>query len=209
MSVNKIYKKPETSVETHSRPVMELRNFRQYYNRTPNLTPSSTVLNSPSEIEDVKMIEQYQNMSGDDYRRNLDPNFYSTNEFLSSDDDASFKVNLNPCFENRLVTGYSPTSSHSSNSGNLSGADSASRNKVLGSLQITNLHESPRRPGNSQGNGQTTFVESSAREKISEIHKQSPNVFMKRAPGFPKVSGGKGENLEVIGVVIGKRIEEL
>lgn len=185
MSVNKIYKKPEPSVDTHSRPAMELRNFRQYYNRTPNLTPSSTVLNSPSEIEDVKMIEQYQ-MSGDDYRRNLDPNLYSTNEFLSSDDDASFKVN--PCFENKLVTGCSPTSSQSSNSGNFSGADSASRNKVLGSLQITNLHESPRRPGNSHGNGQTTFVESSAREKNNEIYKQSPNVFPKRAPGFPKVS---------------------
>lgn len=184
MSVNKIYKKAEPSVDTHSRPAMELRNFRQYYNKTPNLTPSSTVLNSPSEIEDVKMIEQYQSLSGDDYRRNLDPHLYSTHEFLSSDDDASFKVNS--CYENRLVTGCSPTSSQSSNSGNYSGVDS-SRNKVLGSLQITNLHESPRRPGNSQGNSQTSFVESSAREKNVEIHKQSPGVFPKRAPGFPKV----------------------
>jgi hypothetical protein len=188
MSVNKIYKKPESSADTQSRPAMELRNFRQYYNRTPNLTPSSTVLNSPSEIEDVKMIEQYQNMSGDvnDYRRNLDPNFYTTHEFLSSDDDASFKVN--PCYENRLVTGCSPTSSQSSNSGHFSGADSASRNKVLGSLQITNLHESPRRPGNSQCNSQTSFVESSTREKNHEVYKQSPSFFPKRAPGFPKVS---------------------
>lgn len=184
MSVNKIYKKAEPSADTHSRPAMELRNFRQYYNKTPNLTPSSTVLNSPSDVEDVKMIEQYQNMSADDYRRNLDPHLYSTQEFLSSDDDASFKVN--PYYENRLVTGCSPTSS--SHSGNFP-ADT-SRNKVLGSLQITNLHESPRRPGNSQGNSQTSFVESSTKEKIFDGHKQSPSVFPKRAPGFPKVKFG-------------------
>lgn len=165
MSVNKVYKKPEPSVDTHSRPAMELRNFRQHYNKTPSLTPSSTVLNSPSEIEDVKMIEQYQNMSGE-FRRNLDPNLYSTNDFFTSDDDASFKVN--PCYENRLVTGCSPTSSQSSNSG---------AEKVLGSLQITNLHESPRRPGNSQGN---------SHESSTKINK-SPNFFPKRAPGFPKV----------------------
>jgi hypothetical protein len=179
--MNKTYKKSDLTADTHGRAAMEFRNFRQYYNRTPNLTPSSTVLNSPSEIEDVKIIEQYQNMSGEDFRRNLDPNLYSTNDFLSSDDDASFKVN--PCYENRLVTGSSPTSSQSSNS-----ADNASRHKGLGSLQITNLHESPRRPGNSQSNSQASFVESSAREKGNEMQKQSPSVFPKRAPGFPKVS---------------------
>ena len=188
MSLNKIHKKPDPSADSHNRAAaLDFRNFHQYHNRTPNLTPSSTVLNSPSEIEDVKIIEQYQNLSGDDFRRNLDPNFYSTHDYLSSDDDASFRVN--PCYENRLVTGFSPTSSQSSNSGNFSTAENTSRNKVLGSLQITNLHESPRRPG-SQSNSQASFVESSAREKNGEIQKQSPNVFPKRAPGFPKVSFG-------------------
>lgn len=45
---------------------MHYRHHNQYYrNRTPNTTPSSTVLNSPdlNDIDDLKFMEQYQNLN--------------------------------------------------------------------------------------------------------------------------------------------------
>jgi hypothetical protein len=53
-------------VNSNDRLIWEMRNARhhnyQYYNRTPNTTPSSTVLNSPdlNEISDFKLMEHYQ-----------------------------------------------------------------------------------------------------------------------------------------------------
>lgn len=64
---------PYGTVNSNERLMWEMRNVQMHYrhhnqyyrNRTPNTTPSSTVLNSPdlNDIDDLKFMEQYQNLN--------------------------------------------------------------------------------------------------------------------------------------------------
>jgi hypothetical protein len=176
MSLNKFSKQPPESspsaasgftYEPTDRLAWDMQNIRQFYHsRASNSTPSSSILNSP-DLDYDRSLDQYQHFSDKIDKRASD----AGHDFLG--------VNVN--FTNTLVSGLSPTSSHSSNSENF--ADLRSRN--IGGLQITNLRESPRRPGGSQSNGQTSRKSSNASQEIPRVFMQLSN---RRAPGFPKVS---------------------
>lgn len=161
MSANKFYKQSGESAgnnlaEPADRLVWEMRNFRQYYGKSPNLTPSSTVLNSPDLDHD--RMEYYHKFS-DELRNDLSDDFTDNR------------------YENRLVSGRSPTSSHSSNSENCFSADP--KKKVIGNMQIANLQESPRRFGVAH------------QSELPEPRKENFRLPMggpRRAPGFPQVS---------------------
>lgn len=172
MSANKIHKQTNDSTassdqlrEPTDRLVWEMRNFRQFYHgRSPNFTPSSTVLNSPDLDHD--RMEHYNKFS-DELR----------NEIL---DEGPGSVDHR--FENRLYSGRSPTSSLSSE--NITNPDPHGKKKVIESLQITNLNESPRRLGGFYQPEPGTEVK---KEKINDVHRlsmRSPQSF----PGFPQVS---------------------
>lgn len=210
---NKFYKhqvSPNNSVNhdgnsSSDRMVWEMRNnFRQYY-RTPNLTP---LLNSPILNEDIRIIDQYQKVTGDSINnsdinglRVLDSstegasnNYYSDKDIVIFDDIDDTRSNSawlnNSHFGNRLVTGFSPTSSHSSHSGNVStGSDGlGTKNRIIGDIQIADLQGSPRRFGSTHSN-ETDSINLEKSEKLQQKGiLQSPINFPKRAPGFPQVS---------------------
>lgn len=166
MSANKFFKQPnDTSCDvfgdSSERLVWEMRNLRQYYhNRTPNLTPSSTVLNSP-DLENDRMNEHYSRFV----------------EGMQSCDGSEGG-------DHRMVPGHSPTSSLSSNSEQFNSAELQSNRNVIGGLQITNLQESPRRLG---GSSHTPETRLGKHQEFQRISLRSPSGFPKRAPGFPKV----------------------
>lgn len=175
MSVNKFYKQPNDSTVNSSgeqlrdpsdRLVWEMRNFRQYYHgRSPqNQTPSSTVLNSPD--LDIDRMDHYNKFS----------------------DELRNDIPTDPCidyrFENRLVSGRSPTSSHSSNSENCVNDPQAKR-KIIGGLQIANLDESPRRVGGSHPGEHPNEARKS--QEFQRFSMRSPGGFPRRGPGFPQV----------------------
>jgi hypothetical protein len=186
----------------NNRMVWEMRNYRQYYrNHTPNLTPSSTVLNSPIMDDDFRIIDQYQKVTNDNKEISdnnglcvLDStegasNFYSDKDIVVFDDiDDSRNMWNNSRYENRLVTGFSPTSSQSSQSGNASaGTDvSSGKNRIIGELQIADLQGSPRRFGSNHLTEQQS-PELLNIDKSPRLALHSPVNFPKRAPGFPKV----------------------
>lgn len=203
-SGNKLYKHPQAS-EISGQPkdstdnlIWEMRNYRHFYrNRTPNLTPSSTVLNSP-DIDDIKIIDQYQKVTSDNSNdsnglRVLDSqasgNNYPENDIVIFDDieDSRGASWMNP--QSRLVTGSSPTSSHSSNSGNASGGTDGSKSRIIGGLHIADLQGSPRRFGNNiHGNNQPSPPGRTDKNQASlRAAAHSPGFFPKRTPGFPKV----------------------
>lgn len=179
MSVNKFFKQPGDSAANNSgeplrdpsdRLVWEMRNFRQYYHgRSPqNQTPSSTVLNSPD--VDIDRMDHYNRFS-DELRNDI-----------PSDGG--------PCidyrYENRLVSGRSPTSSHSSNSENCVNDPQAKR-KIIGGLQIANLDESPRRVGGNASHQGDQAIEARKSQEFQRFSMRSPGGFPRRAPGFPQV----------------------
>lgn len=196
------------------RTLWEMRNqYRQYYrNHTPNShTPSSTVLNSPI-FDDIKFIDQYQKVTSDsaelagnglcvlNSQNEGASNFYTGKDGVVFDDiDDTRGSWMNSQYGNRLVTGFSPTSSQSSHSGNVSGSDgSNSKNRIIGDIQIADLQQSPRRLGSTtHSNGQQSPIDASIfMDKIDKsqhvnaqqrIQLHSPVNFPKRAPGFPKV----------------------
>lgn len=204
------------------RTLWEMRNqYRQYYrNHTPNSqTPSSTVLNSPI-FDDIKFIDQYQKVTSDSAelagnglcvlnsssQNEGASNFYMNKDSVVFDDidDSRHHVSgawMNSHYNNRLVTGFSPTSSQSSHSGNISAAGSDgsnSKNRIIGDIQIADLQQSPRRLGSTtHSNGQQSPIDPSAfMDKLDKnqqyqnsqrIQLHSPVNFPKRAPGFPKV----------------------
>lgn len=202
------------------RTLWEMRNqYRQYYrNHTPNShTPSSTVLNSPI-FDDIKFIDQYQKVTSDsaelagnglcvlNSQNEGASNFYTSKDNVLFDDiDETRGSWMNSQYGNRLVTGFSPTSSQSSHSGNVSatGSDgSNSKNRIIGDIQIADLQQSPRRLGSTtHSNGQqspidpTIFIEKLDKNQQSSnaqrIQLHSPVNFPKRAPGFPKVNKHK------------------
>ncbi|XP_070493286.1 rho GTPase-activating protein gacG isoform X2 [Chironomus tepperi] len=206
---NKFYKhqvSPNNSLNHDSnssdRMVWEMRNnFRQYY-RTPNLTP---LLNSPILNEDIRIIDQYQKVTGDSINnsdinglRVLDSstegasnNYYSDKDIVIFDDIEDTRNSAwlnNSHFGNRLVTGFSPTSSHSSHSGNVStGSDGiGTKNRIIGDIQIADLQGSPRRFGSTHSN-ETDSLNMEKSEKLQQKGiMQSPINFPKRAPGFPQ-----------------------
>jgi hypothetical protein len=212
---NKFYngRKQQDSLD---RTLWEMRNqYRQYYrNPTPNShTPSSTVLNSPI-FDDIKFIDQYQKVTSDsaelagnglsvlNSQNEGASNFYASKDSVVFDDiDETRGSWMNSQYGNRLVTGFSPTSSQSSHSGNVSatGSDgSNSKNRIIGDIQIADLQQSPRRLGSTtHSNGQQSPIDPSIFiEKIDKIQQHqnaqriqlhSPVNFPKRAPGFPKV----------------------
>lgn len=185
---------------------MRNNNFRQYYrNHTPNLTP---LLNSPILNEDIRIIDQYQKVTGDIKNSDINglrvldssstadglaSNYYSEKDIVIFDDiddtrGSSSWLN-NSHFGNRLVTGFSPTSSHSSHSGNVStGSDGlGTKNRIIGDIQITDLQGSPRRFGSTHSNEtDSSNMERSDKQQKGVLH--SPLNFPKRAPGFPKVT---------------------
>lgn len=177
MSVNKFSKQqPDSSpsaasgytFEPSDRLAWDIRNIRQFYHsRASNSTPSSSILNSP-DLEYDRSVDHFQHFS--DRTDKAAPD--AGHDFLG--------VNVN--FTNTLVSGLSPTSSHSSNSESVAEA----KFKNIGGLQITNLRESPRRPGGSQSNGQTSRKSSTTSQEIPRVFMQSSST--RRAPGFPKVS---------------------
>lgn len=197
------------------RTLWEMRNqYRQYYrNPTPNShTPSSTVLNSPIFENDIKFIDQYQKVTSDsaelagnglcvlNSQNEGASNFYTNTDGMVFDDiDETRGSWMNSQYGNRLVTGFSPTSSQSSHSGNISatGSDgSNSKNRIIGDIQIADLQQSPRRLGSTtHSNGQQSPIDPLIFiEKIEKNHSNaqriqlhSPVNFPKRAPGFPKV----------------------
>jgi hypothetical protein len=219
-NVNKFYKQHQTSSPNSSsvinqgrdssdRIVWEMRNnYRQYYrNHTPNLTP---LLNSPILNDDIRIIDQYQKVTSDitssdsNGLRVLDSqpegasnSFYSDKDIVVFDDiDETRGSWINSAqYANRLVTGFSPTSSHSSHSGNVSGGSDglSSKNRVIGDIQIADLQGSPRRFGSTtHSNGQESPTESMMMDKTDKYQQargvlHSPIAFSKRAPGFPKV----------------------
>jgi hypothetical protein len=175
MSVNKFSKQPPDSspsaasgfsFEPTDRLAWDMRNIRQFYHsRASNSTPSSSILNSP-DLEYDRHANPYQHFS-DRIDRGAPEGF----------------LGVNVSYSNTLVSGLSPTSSHSSNSEN----QSESRFRNIGGLQIANLHESPRRPGSvSHTSGQTSRKSSSASQEIPRVFMQPPSS--RRAPGFPKAS---------------------
>lgn len=194
------------------RMVWEMRNnYRQYYrNHTPNLTP---LLNSPILNDDIRIIDQYQKVTSDinssdsNGLRVLDSqiegasNFYTDKDIVVFDDidvddsrGGSGGPWLNSSYANRLVTGFSPTSSHSSHSGGSDGL--SSKNRIIGDIQIADLQGSPRRFGSTHSNGQQSPTDSTIAMEKSDKYQQSQrgilhspiNFPSKRAPGFPKVS---------------------
>lgn len=193
---------PNSSIDTPSnRMEWEMRNnFRQYYrNHTPNLTP---LLNSPILNDDnIRIIDQYQKVTGDMNNSDINglrvldsqtsegaSNYYSDKDiviFDDIDDTRSSSWLNNSHFGNRLVTGFSPTSSHSSHSGNVStGSDGlGTKNRIIGDIQIADLQGSPRRFGSTHSNETDSL-------NLDKSEKQSVNF--KRAPGFPKVSSSRG-----------------
>lgn len=178
MSVNRMYKQPNEASnatatdlrESSDRLVWEMRNLRQYYhNRTP--TPSSTVLNSP-DLDNDRMNDHYHRFA--DGMRNM-----------GSDDGTE---GCDYRYENRLVSGRSPTSSQSSNS-EIFSTDLQCKRKIIGSMQIANLHESPRRLGASHSIEPSIHdVRKERNQEALRVAMRSPNNFPRRAPGFPKVS---------------------
>lgn len=173
MSVNKFFKQSsETSnasendsISDSDRLVWEMRNLRQYYhNRIPNLTPSSTVLNSP-DLEGDRLNEHYSRFA---------------EGMRDGSDEGDHR------YKNRMVPGHSPTSSLSSSS-EQSAVESQSKKNIIGALQIANLHESPRRLG--ETSHETTHDQRGEKsQEFQRLSMRSPSNFPKRAPGFPKVS---------------------
>jgi len=207
---NKFYKhqvSPNNSVNHDSsssdRMVWEMRNnFRQQYYRTPNLTP---LLDSPIQNEDIR--NQYKKVTGDlnnsdiNGLRVLDSsstegasnNYYSEKDIVIFDDidDSRNSAWLNNShYGNRLVTGFSPTSSHSSHSGNVStGSDGlGTKNRIIGDIQIADLQGSPRRFGSTHSNETDSLNMEKSEKQQQKGVMQSPINFPKRAPGFPIVS---------------------
>jgi hypothetical protein len=146
------------------RTLWEMRSqYRQYYrNLTPNSqTPSSTVLNSPI-FDDIKFIDQYQKVTSDATELagnglcvlNSSQNDGASNFYINKDsqvvfddiDDDPRGSWMNAHYGNRLVTGFSPTSSQSSHS-NPGSDGSNSKNRIIGDIQIADLQQSPRRLG--------------------------------------------------------------
>lgn len=190
----------------------------QYYrNHTPNSnsqTPSSTVLNSPI-FDDIKFIDQYQKVTTDSAELagnglcvlNSSQNEGASNFYLNKDstvyddiDDARGSWMNSHYGTNRLVTGFSPTSSQSSHSGNVSatGSDgSNSKNRIIGDILISDLQQSPRRLGSTtHSNGQSPIDPTAFIDKIDKSYQNSQRIQLhspinypsKRAPGFPKVN---------------------
>ncbi|KAG5682691.1 hypothetical protein PVAND_012026 [Polypedilum vanderplanki] len=213
---NKFYKhqtSPNSSTvinqgrDSSDRIVWEMRNnYRQYYrNHTPNLTP---LLNSPILNDDIRIIDQYQKVTSDitssdsnglrvlDSQTEGASNFYSDKDIVVFDDidDPRMDKWINSAqYANRLVTGFSPTSSHSSHSGNVSGGSdglNSSKNRIIGDIQIADLQGSPRRFGSTtHSNGQdspTDSMDKSEKYQQSRGVLHSPINYPKRAPGFPK-----------------------
>lgn len=180
MSANKFFKQPSESSnaagndsfsDSSDRLVWEMRNLRQYYhNRTPNLTPSSTVLNSP-DLESDRMNDHYSRFA----------------EGMQNYDECEGGDHR---YENRMVPGHSPTSSLSSNSEQFNAKDSQSNKNEIGALQIANLQESPRRLGGSSSHTMesTHMPRIGKGQEFQRLSMRSPSNFPKRAPGFPKVS---------------------
>lgn len=208
---NKFYNSKQR--DSLDRTLWEMRSqYRQYYrNHTPNSqTPSSTVLNSPI-FDDIKFIDQYQKVTSDSAELagnglcvlNSSQNEGASNFYLNKDNVVFDEVEdtrstwMNSHYGNRLVTGFSPTSSQSSHSA--AGSDgSNSKNRIIGDIQIADLQQSPRRLGTTHSNGQQSPIDPTAfMEKVDKNHHfhnsqrlqlHSPVTFPKRAPGFPKVS---------------------
>lgn len=179
MSANKFFKQPNDSTvnsggeqlrDPSDRLVWEMRNFRQYYHgRSPqNQTPSSTVLNSPD--LDIDRMDHYNKFS-DELRNDIPSDGVPCVDYR---------------YENRLVSGRSPTSSHSSNSENCV-TDPQAKRKVIGGLQIANLDESPRRVGGNNSHPGEQANEARKSQEFQRFSMRSPGGFPRRAPGFPQV----------------------
>lgn len=216
---NKFYNSKQR--DSLDRTLWEMRSqYRQYYrNHTPNSqTPSSTVLNSPI-FDDIKFIDQYQKVTSDSAELagnglcvlNSNQNEGASNYYMNKDGSSSSMGFddieesrgggswMNSHYGNRLVTGFSPTSSQSSHSA--AGSDgSNSKNRIIGDIQIADLQQSPRRLGSTtHSNGQQSPIDPLAfLDKIDSKNQQqyqnsqriqlhSPVNYPKRAPGFPKV----------------------
>lgn len=208
---NKFYngRKQQDSLD---RTLWEMRNqYRQYYRNSH--TPSSTVLNSPI-FDDIstKFIDQYQKVTSSaelagnglcvlNSQNEGASNFYTNKDSVVYDDIEDTRSSwMNSQYGNRLVTGFSPTSSQSSHSGNISatGSDGSNKNRIIGDIQIADLQQSPRRLGSTtHSNGQDSPIDSSIFiDKIDKnqhpntqrIQLHSPVNFTKRAPGFPRVN---------------------